>query len=294
MGAPRSGAVGVGSAVPEGGSWVAGPGRSPAAAAAGADGPAARTGAPGSVPPGSSSPPPGGSGRDGGGGAVAAPAPPGRGVGAGRAALAGMARLPPGCVPGSTDAGPAPGARSTGRRGGDRLRDRRWSPALWDRAAPAPWPLGRSPPPVWAGAPPPLVHGRAPARRCAEVAGVGSVVTRCQSSTISNGRRTMEQSWREGTAAGSSLGPGPGRDGRRSWTGPGRRPGCGGWTGRSMTTASTVLAGSADQGLDGQELGDPAGTVEQRSKGETQARGHGQQHDMAGHLSGTYLRRRLR
>ena len=75
----------------------------------------------------------------------------------------------------------------------------------------------------------------------------GSVVTRCQSSTISNGRWTIEQAWWDGTAAGSSLGS-------RTRT---RRPSKADRTrsmawvrrgvGRSMTTASTVSAASADQ-----------------------------------------------
>jgi hypothetical protein len=75
----------------------------------------------------------------------------------------------------------------------------------------------------------------------------GSVVTRCQSSTISNGRWTTEQSWREGTPAGSSIGSRTRtrrplkRDLIRS-TACLRRGG-----GRSMTTASTVSACSADQ-----------------------------------------------
>jgi hypothetical protein len=47
------------------------------------------------------------------------------------------------------------------------------------------------------------------------------------------------------------------------------------------------LGGQCRPGLDGQELGDPAGAVEQRSEGETQRGVTAQQHDMAGHLSGT-------
>jgi hypothetical protein len=42
-------------------------------------------------------------------------------------------------------------------------------------------------------------------------------------------------------------------------------------------------------GLDVDELGDPAGAVEQRSEGETQRRVTPQQHDMTGHLAGYYL-----
>jgi hypothetical protein len=45
------------------------------------------------------------------------------------------------------------------------------------------------------------------------------------------------------------------------------------------------LGGQCRPGLDGQELGDPAGAVEQRSKGETQRGVTAQQHDMARHLS---------
>jgi hypothetical protein len=47
-------------------------------------------------------------------------------------------------------------------------------------------------------------------------------------------------------------------------------------------------------GLDGQELGDPAAAVEQRSEGETQRGVTSQQHDMAGHLRGATSRRRRR
>jgi hypothetical protein len=78
-------------------------------------------------------------------------------------------------------------------------------------------------------------------------AAAGSVVTRCQSSTISNGRWTTEQAWWPGTAAGSSVGS-------RTTT---RRPlkrdltrsmACPRWeVGRSTTTASIASAGRADQ-----------------------------------------------
>jgi hypothetical protein len=75
----------------------------------------------------------------------------------------------------------------------------------------------------------------------------GSVVTRCQSSTISNGRWTTEQSWWEGTPPGSSIGSRtrtrrPLKRDRIRSTACLRRGG-----GRSMTTASTVSACSADQ-----------------------------------------------
>jgi hypothetical protein len=49
------------------------------------------------------------------------------------------------------------------------------------------------------------------------------------------------------------------------------------------------LGGQGRPGLDGQELGDPAGAVEQRSEGETQRGVTSQQHDMTGHLTATYL-----
>jgi hypothetical protein len=44
-----------------------------------------------------------------------------------------------------------------------------------------------------------------------------------------------------------------------------------------------ALGGEGRPGLDGQELGDPAGAVEQRSEGETQRGVAPQEHDMAGH-----------
>ena len=43
------------------------------------------------------------------------------------------------------------------------------------------------------------------------------------------------------------------------------------------------LGGQRRPGLDGQELGDPATAVEQRSKGKTQRGVAPQEHDMAGH-----------
>jgi hypothetical protein len=49
------------------------------------------------------------------------------------------------------------------------------------------------------------------------------------------------------------------------------------------------VGGQCRPGLDGEELGDLASAVEQRSEGQTQRGVTAQQHDMAGHLAGTYL-----
>jgi hypothetical protein len=86
-----------------------------------------------------------------------------------------------------------------------------------------------------------------PPRSRAGLAGVGSVVTRCHSSTISNGRWTTEQAWSVGTAAGSSLGSRTRtrRPSKRDLT---RLTAClRRGTGRSMTTASMSSAGRSDQ-----------------------------------------------
>jgi hypothetical protein len=107
-------------------------------------------------------------------------------------------------------------------------------------AAPEPAPTVAAPAPAGPSPALPPAPPRSPL-------GVGSVVTRCQSSTISNGRWTMEQAWWEGTAAGSSLGsrtrtrrpPKADRTRSMAWVRRG--------VGRSMTTASMVSAGSADQ-----------------------------------------------
>jgi hypothetical protein len=78
-------------------------------------------------------------------------------------------------------------------------------------------------------------------------AAAGSVVTRCQSSTISNGRWTTEQAWWPGTAAGSSVGSRTTtrrplkRDLTRSMACLRRE------VGRSTTTASIASAGRANQ-----------------------------------------------
>ena len=61
------------------------------------------------------------------------------------------------------------------------------------------------------------------------------------------------------------------------------------WGGEVDDHGVDGVGGKGRPGLDGQELGDPAGAVEQRSEGETQRGVTSQQHDMAGHLKGTYL-----
>jgi hypothetical protein len=53
-----------------------------------------------------------------------------------------------------------------------------------------------------------------------------------------------------------------------------------------------VVGGEGAPGLDGEQLGDPAGAVEQGSEGETQRRVAPQEHDVAGHAALTW--RRLR
>ena len=49
------------------------------------------------------------------------------------------------------------------------------------------------------------------------------------------------------------------------------------------------LGGQGRPGLDALELGDPAAAMEQRSQGETQRGVTPQEHDMARHLTGSYL-----
>jgi hypothetical protein len=66
------------------------------------------------------------------------------------------------------------------------------------------------------------------------------------------------------------------------------------WVGEVDDDGVDGLSGQRRPGLDGQELGDPATAVEQRSEGKTQRGVAPQEHDMAGHRRVPIWWRRLR